>query len=75
MGQVTVFSGPERRRRWSEETRLQILADAFAPTASVVEACRRHDDSTSLVYAWRRKLCAAGERTTSMPEALPTPTR
>ncbi len=23
MGQVTVFSGPERRRRWSDEERLQ----------------------------------------------------
>ena len=24
MGQITVFSGPERRRRWSEEERVQI---------------------------------------------------
>lgn len=31
MGQVTVYSGPERRRRWSEEERLQILSEAFAP--------------------------------------------
>ena len=30
MGQVTVFSGPERRRRWSEEQRVQILAEAFS---------------------------------------------
>lgn len=33
MGQVTVFSGPERRRRWSEEERLRILSEAFAPGA------------------------------------------
>lgn len=25
MGQITVFSGPERRRRWSEEERVRIL--------------------------------------------------
>ena len=25
MSQVTLFSGPERRRRWSEDERLQIL--------------------------------------------------
>ena len=37
MGQVTVFSGPERRRRWSEEERLQILAEAFAPGARVAD--------------------------------------
>ena len=24
MGQITVYSGPERRRRWSEEERLQV---------------------------------------------------
>ena len=37
MGQVTVFSGPERRRRWSEEERLQILSEAFAPGACVAQ--------------------------------------
>ena len=30
MGQITVFSGPERRRRWSENERLEILAEAFS---------------------------------------------
>ena len=56
MGQVTVFSGPERRRRWSGEERMQILAEAFAPGACVAEVCRRHDISTALIYTWRRKL-------------------
>ncbi len=57
MGQITVFSGPERRRRWSEEERLHILAEAFSPGACVAEVARRHDISTALVYTWRRKLC------------------
>lgn len=56
MGQITVFSGPERRRRWSDEERLQILTEAFAPGACVAEVARRHDVSTALVYTWRRKL-------------------
>ena len=56
MGQMTVFSGPERRRRWSEEERLQILAEAFSPGACVAEVARRHDVSTALVYTWRNKL-------------------
>ena len=56
MGQMTVFGGPERRRRWSEEERLQILAEAFAPGAFVVQVARRHDISTALIYTWRRKL-------------------
>jgi transposase len=56
MGQITVFSGPERRRRWSDEERLQILAEAFSPGACVADVCRRHDISTSLIYTWRGKL-------------------
>lgn len=56
MGQITVFSGPERRRRWSDEERLQILNEAFAPGACVAEVARRRDVSTALVYTWRRKL-------------------
>lgn len=56
MGQITVFSGPERRRRWSEDERRLILAEAFSPGACVAEVARRHDVSTALVYTWRRKL-------------------
>ena len=74
MGHVTVFSGPERRRRWSDEERLQILADAFAPGARVADACRRHDVSTGLVYTWRRKLVdASADKEAEVPEMLPTP--
>jgi len=74
MGQVTVFSGPERRRRWSEEERLQILSEAFAPGACVAEVCRRHDISSALIYTWRRKLRDAGAaQEASAPEALPAP--
>ena len=74
MGQVTVFSGPERRRRWSEEERLRILSEAFAPGACVAEVCRRHDISSALIYTWRRKLLDAGvAQEASAPEALPAP--
>jgi len=54
MGQMTILAGPERRRRWSEEERLRILAEAFAPGASVTEVARRHDVSRGLIYQWRR---------------------
>lgn len=66
MGQVTVFSGPERRRRWSHEERLQILTEAFSPGACVADVCRRHDISTSLIYTWRGKLGASASRTTPL---------
>ncbi len=70
MGQVTVFSGPERRRRWSDEERLRIVTEAFAPGAWVAEVCRRHDVSSGLIYTWRRKLRDAGvAQEASAPEA------
>ena len=47
MGQV-VIAGAERRRRWGDEERLAILAEAFAPGACVAEVSRRLDVSTSL---------------------------
>jgi transposase-like protein len=41
MRQITVMSGPERRRRWSDEERLEILAEAFAPGACVADVARQ----------------------------------
>jgi len=74
MGQVTVYSGPERRRRWSDEERLQILAEAFSPGTKVADVCRRYDISTGLIYTWRRKLLDAGAaQEASAPEALSAP--
>ena len=58
MGQVVIV-GAERRRRWGDEERLAILAEAFAPGACVAEVSRRLDVSTSLIYTWRRKMLEA----------------
>jgi transposase len=66
MGQITVFSGPERRRRWSDEQRLQILTEAFALGACPTAVARRHEISTGLLYTWRKKLAA--HATVSAPD-------
>ncbi|TPW28112.1 IS66-like element accessory protein TnpA [Pararhizobium mangrovi] len=81
MGQMTVFSGPERRRRWSDEERLSILGEAFAPGACVADVARRRDVATSLIYTWRRKFLAPDGGAVSQPrfaeavmaEAAPPP--
>jgi transposase-like protein len=49
MSQMTVFSGRERRRRWNDEERTRILAEAFLPGACVAAVARRNDISTSLI--------------------------
>ncbi|WP_352742071.1 transposase [Mesorhizobium sp. M0676] len=53
MSHVTLLTGPERRRRWSEEDQCRILAAAFAPGATVVTVARQYDVATSLIYKWR----------------------
>ena len=54
MPQMTLLTGPERRRRWNEEDRCRILAAAFSPGAVVADVSRRFDVATSLIYKWRR---------------------
>jgi transposase len=71
VGQIAVYSGVERRRRWSEAERLQILEEAFSPGACVSRVARRHDVSTALVYTWRRKFCEAHAEVAS--PGLPDP--
>jgi transposase len=56
MSHMTVFNGRERRRRWSDEDRSRILAEAFSSGACVAAIARRNDISTSLIYQWRDKL-------------------
>ena len=71
MGQVAVYSGVERRRRWDDETRLKILSEAFSPGANISQIARRHDVSTGQIYTWRRKLLEASAG--SAPIASPDP--
>ena len=52
---MTLITGAERRRRWSDEDRARILAEIEQPGAVVAEVARRADICTSLVYKWRRE--------------------
>jgi len=61
MTYTAMVVGPERRRRWSEEQKLAILAAAFAPGASVAAVARQADVCTSVIYRWRRAY-TAGQR-------------
>ena len=59
MSRVEVLSGPERRRRWSAEQKRSIVAEAFAPGASVCEVARRRDVVPGQIYRWRHDLRSA----------------
>lgn len=59
MSRVEVLSGPERRRRWSMEEKRSIVAEAFAPGASVYAVARRRDVVPGLIYRWRNEVRSA----------------
>ena len=56
MSQVTVISGVERRRIWTDEQKQALVAAACEPGASVAEIARRADLRPSQLYRWRRDL-------------------
>jgi transposase len=58
---MTLISGAERRRRWSDEDRERILAAISEPGAVIAEVARREDVCTSLIFKWRRELREAVE--------------
>ena len=60
MAQVHLFTGPERRRRFSVAEKRSIVGLAFAPGAVVSEVARQADVCPSLIYRWRRELGTVG---------------
>jgi len=64
------LTGPERRRRWSDEDQRRILSAAFAPGATVVGVARQYEVATSQIYKWRRAVRA---RETGFSEVVVVP--
>ena len=56
MARVEVITGPERRRRWSEDQKREIVAASFAAGAVVREVARRAEVSPGQIYRWRREI-------------------
>jgi transposase len=54
-----VLAGPERRRRWSDEQKREIVSESLQPGAAALAVARRHGISSGLLYTWRRKFGAA----------------
>ncbi len=67
-----VLAGPERRRRWSVEEKLRILAQSVAPGSSLMLVCRMHGISSGQLYTWRRQF-RTGELTGFAPVMVAPP--
>ena len=77
MSQVTIISGVERRRVWTDDQKRLLVAAACEPGASVAEIARRADLRPSQLYRWRRDLAQpvsprfAAVTVSSQPEPEP----
>jgi transposase len=55
-----ILTQPERRRRWTSEQKLALVAEMLRPGASPTQVARRYGISTGLLYTWHR-LAREGE--------------
>ena len=55
---LEVLTGVERRRRWLDETKLAIVAEALEPGAIISEVARRHDINPPQLFGWIKRLRA-----------------
>jgi transposase len=72
-GRVEIITGPERRRRWSEEEKLQLVEEACRPGHSVSQVARQRGVNASQLFAWRRQALAKGLISDNRPESMVAP--
>jgi transposase len=55
------ITGVARRRRFSTEQKLAVVAETMQPGMSISYVARRHGLSPSLVFRWRRLMSEGGQ--------------
>jgi transposase len=70
---VEVLTGPERRRKWSDEIKIAIVAEALADGVVISDVARRHDITPSQLFGWMRQFCDAALATIASPPPMFAP--
>lgn len=50
-----ILAGVERRRKWPDEVRIAIVAEALEPGTVVSQVARRHDLNPSQLFGWLKQ--------------------
>jgi transposase len=58
---VEIYSGIQRRRRYSVDEKLRIVQEAAQPGITISYVARRHGISPSLLFHWRRRMAEGGK--------------
>jgi transposase len=67
---VEVFAGIQRRRRYTVDQKLAVLAEAAAPGMTISYVARRHGISPSLIFGWRRRMTEGGKEAVRADDAV-----
>lgn len=70
-GVVAIITGRERRRRWSVEDKLRLVAEMAEPGTRVRAAAARRGVCESLLFTWRRQVRDGALREPEMPVFMP----
>ena len=70
-GTVEVLGARDRRRRWSPEQKLRIVAESHEPGANVRAVAAHHDVYPSLLHNWRRQMREGQFGALASPQFLP----
>ena len=58
---VEVITGVGRRRRWSVEEKMRIVAESYERSTTVSEVARRHGLNSNQLFSWRHQLRQAAD--------------
>ena len=68
---VEVITGVARRRRFSTDLKLAVVAETMQPGMSISYVARRHGLSPSLVFRWRRLMSEEGREAIRADDLVP----
>ena len=71
---MEIITGVERRRRWSLEEKLRIVAETEQPGIGIAEIARRYEISRGLLWNWRSQVRRGVLRPELPPVFLPVQT-
>jgi transposase len=73
LSRVEVITGVERRRRWTAEEKLAIIAECMVEGAVVSDVARQHGISPQQLFGWRSKVKAelSTARSIEVPAFMP----
>ena len=70
-GVMEIITGRERRRRWSVQDKLRLVAEMAEPGTRVRAVAARHGVCESLLFTWRRQVRDGVLRAPEMPVFMP----